>query len=48
MYKKVISIAIVIGLVFLGGYLTAKQLIPKDSQTSTGPRYSGAGFIYLM
>lgn len=40
MYKKVISIAIVIGLVFLGGYLTAKQLIPKDSQTSTGPRYS--------
>ena len=40
MYKKVISIAIVIGLVFFGGYLTAKQLVPKDSQTSTGPRYS--------
>ncbi len=40
MYKKVISIAIVIGLVFFGGFLTAKQLVPKDSQTSTGPRYS--------
>ncbi|HKM00730.1 MAG: HlyD family efflux transporter periplasmic adaptor subunit [Tissierellia bacterium] len=40
MYKKVISIAAVIGLVFFGGYLTAKQLVPKDSQTSTGPRYS--------
>lgn len=40
MYKKVISIAIVIGLVFFGGFLTAKQLVSKDSQTSTGPRYS--------
>ena len=40
MYKKVISIAIVIGLVFFGGFLTAKQLVPKDSQASAGPRYS--------
>jgi multidrug efflux pump subunit AcrA (membrane-fusion protein) len=40
MYKKVISIAIVIGLVFFGGYLTAKWLIPDTSQTSAGPRYS--------
>ncbi|MDD3227302.1 MAG: efflux RND transporter periplasmic adaptor subunit [Tissierellia bacterium] len=40
MYKKIISIAIVIGLVFFGGFLTAKQLVSKDSQTSTGPRYS--------
>lgn len=40
MYKKVISIAIVIGLVFFGGYLTAKQLVPDSSQTLTGPRYS--------
>lgn len=40
MYKKVISIAIVIGLVFFGGYLTAKQLVPNSSQTLTGPRYS--------
>ena len=40
MYKKVISIAIVIGLVFFGGYLTAKQLVPENSQTLTGPRYS--------
>ena len=40
MYKKVISIAIVIGLVFFGGYLTAKQLVPDSSQTSAGPRYS--------
>lgn len=40
MYKKVISIAAVIGLVFFGGYLTAKQLVPKDSQVSAGPRYS--------
>ena len=40
MYKKVISIAVVIGLVFFGGYLTARQLIPDDSQTSAGPRYS--------
>lgn len=40
MYKKVISIAIVLGLVFFGGYLTAKWLIPKDTEASAGPRYS--------
>ncbi len=40
MYKKVISIAAVMGLVFFGGYLTAKQLVPDSSKISTGPRYS--------
>lgn len=40
MYKKIVSIAIVLGLVFFGGYLTAKWLISEDPQTSTGPRYS--------
>ena len=40
MYKKVISIAIVIGLVFFGGYLTAKWMIPDDLEASAGPRYS--------
>lgn len=40
MYKKFISIAIVIGLVFFGGYLTAKWMIPDDSAASAGPRYS--------
>ena len=40
MYKKIISIGIVIGLVFLGGYLTAKWMIPDDSEASAGPRYS--------
>ncbi|HNZ82561.1 MAG TPA: efflux RND transporter periplasmic adaptor subunit [Sedimentibacter sp.] len=40
MYKKFISIGIVIALVFLGGYLTAKWMIPDDSEASAGPRYS--------
>jgi RND family efflux transporter MFP subunit len=40
MYKKIISIAIVLGLVFYGGYLTARWMISDDLQTSTGPRYS--------
>lgn len=40
MYKKVLSIAIVIGLVFYGGYLTARQLVPSDAGASAGPRYS--------
>ena len=40
MYKKIISIAIVLGLVFYGGYLTARFLISDDLQASTGPRYS--------
>lgn len=40
MYKKIISIVLVLAVVFFGGYLTAKQLIPDSSQVSTGPRYS--------
>lgn len=40
MYKRVLSIAVVIALVFAGGYFTAKQLVPDTSQVSTGPRYS--------
>ena len=40
MYKKIISIAILVGLIFFGGYLTAKWLIPDDTEVSTGPRYS--------
>ncbi len=40
MYKKVISIAIVIGLVFVGGYITARQLVPSDTGAALGPRYS--------
>lgn len=40
MYKKVISIIIVLAMVFGGGYLTAKQLVPDSSKTSTGPKYS--------
>lgn len=40
MYKKVLSIVVVIALVFAGGYLTAKQLVPDANQVSTGPRYS--------
>jgi len=40
MYKKVISIAVVLALVFGGGILTAKLLAPDSSQVSTGPRYS--------
>lgn len=40
MYKKIISIAIVVGLIFFGGYLTAKWLTPDDTEVSTGPRYS--------
>lgn len=40
MYKKVLSIVVVIALVFAGGYLTARQLVPDANQVSTGPRYS--------
>lgn len=40
MYKKVISIAVVLAIVFLGGIFTAKLLVPDASQVSTGPRYS--------
>jgi len=40
MYKKIISIAVVLAIVFFGGYLTAKQLVPDSSQVSTGPRYA--------
>ena len=40
MVKKVVSIIIVLALVFGGGYLTAKQLVPDSSAVSTGPKYS--------
>ncbi|WP_312699505.1 efflux RND transporter periplasmic adaptor subunit [Sedimentibacter sp.] len=40
MYKKVISIILVIVLVFTGGYFTAKMLVPDSSQVSNEPRYS--------
>lgn len=40
MYKKIISGALVIGLVFFGGYLTARQLVPTSSQADEGPRYA--------
>lgn len=40
MYKKIISIAVVLAIVFTGGYFTAKQLVPDSSETSVGPRYS--------
>lgn len=40
MYKKIISIVTVLAIVFAGGYLTAKQLIPDSDKVSAGPRYS--------
>lgn len=40
MAKKVISIIIVLAIVFGGGYLTAKQLVPDSTEVSTGPKYS--------
>ncbi len=40
MYKKIISIVLVLAIVFFGGYLTAKQLVPDSSQALAGPRYS--------
>ncbi len=40
MYKKIISIVVVLAIVFLGGIFTAKLLAPDSSQVSTGPRYS--------
>lgn len=40
MFKKVISIVIVLALVFVGGYFTAKQLVPESVSTSNVPRYS--------
>ncbi|WP_313340685.1 efflux RND transporter periplasmic adaptor subunit [Sedimentibacter sp.] len=40
MYKKIISIVVVIGLVFTGGYFTAKMLVPDSSQVSNEPRYA--------
>lgn len=40
MVKKIISIALVLAMVFTGGYFTAKQLVPETSTVSTGPKYS--------
>lgn len=39
MFKKVISLLIVFALVFVGGYFTAIQLIPKATDTNQGPVY---------
>nr|WP_312575930.1 efflux RND transporter periplasmic adaptor subunit [Sedimentibacter sp.] len=40
MAKKVISIIIVLAIVFGGGYLTAKQLVPDSTEVAAGPKYS--------
>lgn len=40
MYKKIVSIILVVGLVFTGGYFTAKMLVPDSSQVSNEPRYA--------
>lgn len=40
MIKKIISIGLILVLVFCGGYWTAKQLVPEDAETSTGPIYA--------
>lgn len=40
MVKKVISIVLVLAIVFVGGYFTAKQLVPDANTVSTGPKYS--------
>ncbi|HAQ41244.1 MAG TPA: hypothetical protein DCM73_10705 [Clostridiales bacterium] len=40
MYKKIISIVVVLAIVFTGGYLTAKQLVPDSAQVAAGPRFS--------
>ncbi len=40
MYKKIISIVVVLAIVFSGGIFTARLLAPDSSQVSTGPRYS--------
>lgn len=40
MFKKIISIVVVLGLVFTGGYFTAQQLIPSSAKVSQGPKYS--------
>ena len=40
MYKKIISVALILAVIFFGGFFTAKQLIPDSSEVSTGPRYS--------
>lgn len=40
MIKKVISIVLVLAMVFIGGYFTAKQLVPDSSSVIAGPKYS--------
>lgn len=40
MARKIISIIIILGIVFFGGYYTAKQLIPTDTEVDTGPIYA--------
>ncbi|MDD2493756.1 MAG: efflux RND transporter periplasmic adaptor subunit [Tissierellia bacterium] len=45
MFKKVISIVIVLALVFVGGFFTAKQLVPDSTVTSNVPKYSTKSVI---
>lgn len=40
MFKKIISIIIVLALVFVGGFFTAKQLVPESTLVSDAPKYS--------
>lgn len=40
MVKKVLSIALVLAIVFVGGYFTAKQLVPTSNTAAEGPKYS--------
>ena len=40
MVKKVISIVIVLAIVFVGGFFTAKQLVPDTNVAAAGPKYS--------
>ncbi len=40
MYKKIVSIIGIIAICFIGGYFTAKQLLPDANEVSTGPQYS--------
>ncbi len=40
MFKKIISIALILALVFAGGFWTAKQLVTESEDVDTGPVYS--------
>ena len=45
MFKKIISIALILALVFVGGYWTAKQLVPSSKDVDTGPVYATKSVI---